>query len=204
MASSPEKIKSISDLRRLPRPFHPEIAFAGRSNVGKSSLINTILGRKIAPISGTPGKTRSIRFYPWTYRRLSMVLVDLPGYGWAKLPEAIRMKWRYLVEGYFADRPTLCGIVLVVDFRRGENNLDTQMTDWLHTKGMPYIVVASKADKISRSKRRDLLGQISRGTATPVEDIIPFSATTREGKAEIIKRFIQLCWSPDRLSHSAD
>lgn len=202
MPSTSERIISVSDLKRLPRPFHPEIAFAGRSNVGKSSLINTVMGRRIAPISGTPGKTRSIRFYPWTYRRSSMVLVDLPGYGWAKLPESIRMKWRYLVEGYFSDRPTLCGIVMVVDIRRGENDLDTQMADWLNTKGMPYIVVANKIDKISRSKRQELLSQISHGTATPVEDIIPFSANTREGKPEIMKRFVRLCDSTDRMSLS--
>jgi len=198
MPSSSGSIVSVSDLKNLPRPYNPEIAFAGRSNVGKSSLINTVLGRRIAPISGTPGKTRSIRFYPWTFKRFAMILVDLPGYGWAKLPESIRMKWRYLVEGYFSDRPSLCGIVLVVDIRRGENDLDIQMADWLNTKGMEYIVVANKVDKISRSKRRDLLGQIARGTATPLEDIIPFSSITKEGKQEVMKRFFALCAKKDR------
>ena len=108
------------------------------------------------------------------------------------------MKWRYLVEGYFSDRPSLCGIVLVVDIRRGENDLDIQMADWLNTKGMEYIVVANKVDKISRSKRRDLLGQIARGTATPLEDIIPFSSITKEGKQEVMKRFFALCAKKDR------
>jgi GTP-binding protein len=182
MCAEPRELKSCATLRDLPKPFHPEIAFAGRSNAGKSSLINGIVGRRIAPISNTPGKTRTLRLYLWQpARRLSLCLVDLPGYGWAQLPSEVRARWHPMVEGYLTTRPTLCGVVIVADLRRGCTPLDHDMAGWLRERGMPFIVVATKADKVSQSRRYGLTQQLAEGTGVPLGEIVQFSALTKEG-----------------------
>ncbi|MBN1424778.1 ribosome biogenesis GTP-binding protein YsxC [Candidatus Fermentibacteria bacterium] len=182
MPTLPVQLESCASLAQLPKPFHPEIAFAGRSNVGKSSLINAITGVRIAPVSRTPGKTRTLRLYLWhPPKGAAICLVDLPGYGWANLPGHVLARWHPLVEGYLAGRPTLRAVVLVADLRRGSTVLDHDMAVWLRGQGMPYLVVAAKADKISRSKRATLLDAIATATAVSAEDIIEFSTVTREG-----------------------
>lgn len=186
------KPRSIFKLKDLPAEFLPEIAFAGRSNVGKSSLINSLVGQRVAPISQTPGKTRSIRFYEYAFGKRRIGLIDLPGYGWAKLPESVRERWKELVEGYLIGRRVLRGVVLVVDIRRGENTLDSQMAEWLGVAGLPYIVVANKVDKIKRAQRDLLIGQIARGTQKPIQDIISYSTKSGKEKDRVLRRIQDL------------
>lgn len=182
MPEQTAELASCARLEQLPKPFHPEIAFAGRSNVGKSSLINVITGTRVAPVSRTPGKTRTIRLYLWhPPKGKALCLVDLPGYGWADLPGHVRAKWHPLVEGYLAARPSLRGVVLVADLRRGSTPLDHDMAVWLRGQGIPALVIASKADKVPRGQRAALLDALADGTGVPLDDIIQFSASTGEG-----------------------
>ena len=183
---------SVSRLRDLPKEFLPEVAFAGRSNVGKSSLINSIIGRNVAPISQVPGKTRSIRWYECTLRRRTLGLVDLPGYGWAKLPVSVRQQWKDLVEGYLIHRKTLLGVVLVTDLRRGENDLDHQMASWLNSAGIRYLVVANKADKIKRMQLGTLLEGVARGTLVRSQDVVACSSPRGDGKHLVIRWLLEL------------
>lgn len=179
--SQPPEPKSCASLADLPRPFHPEIAFVGRSNVGKSSLINVILSAWVAPVSRTPGKTRAIRLYLWHPPKGQPIrLVDLPGYGWADLPHHVRARWHPLVEGYLSTRTTLRGAVLVADLRRGGTDLDRDMAGWLRSRTMPYVVVASKADKVPRGRRAALREAMALATGVSAPDIIEFSVM-REG-----------------------
>ncbi|MCU0612203.1 MAG: ribosome biogenesis GTP-binding protein YihA/YsxC [Candidatus Eisenbacteria bacterium] len=180
--SEPIELRSCAALADLPKPFHGEIAFAGRSNVGKSSLINALLGRRLAPISRTPGKTRTLRLYLWSPEKGAPIcLVDLPGYGWARLPDRVRERWHPLVEGYLSQRPTLRGVVVVADLRRGCTEMDHAMAGWLRERDIPAVVIASKADKVPRGQRAALLQALADGTGVPRDDIIQFSAITGEG-----------------------
>ncbi len=185
-------IRTVRTLDELPKELFPEITFAGRSNVGKSSLINVVLGRALAPISRTPGKTRSLRFYESVLAGRRINLVDLPGYGWARLPDEFRERWKALVEGYLIQRAALKGVVLVTDLRRGHNVLDEQMAHWLRTMEMPYAVVATKVDKVPRGRRRALLGPLARGTGVETADVVEFSAKRGEGKRRVIKVLLDM------------
>lgn len=186
---------TASALKELPHERYPEIALAGRSNVGKSSLINTLVGRKLAPISRTPGKTRTLRFYATPLKGSDwLTLVDLPGYGWARLPLVMRQKWQHLVEGYLNQRSVLKGVALVTDLRRGSTELDRQMASWLRRQQLPYVVVATKVDKIRVSKRRRLVAELAEGAMAEQRDIVQFSATTGEGKKEAFAAFSRLAY----------
>jgi len=193
MHGEPVELKSCAGLKDLPKPFYPEIAFAGRSNAGKSSLINGIVGRRIAPISRTPGKTRTLRLYLWRpARRTALCLVDLPGYGWAHLPSHVRARWHPLVEGYLATRPTLHGVVIVADLRRGCTPLDQDMAGWLREHRIPAVVIATKVDKVPRSRRHALREELAVGTGVPFDEVIQFSALTKEGERVVRDALIAL------------
>ena len=143
-------IKSIVDVNQVPEPGYPEIAFAGRSNVGKSSLINTLLNRKkLALTSSSPGKTRLINFFDVNE---SLYLVDLPGYGFAKVSKTERKNWKRMIELYITGSAHLKGIIHLIDCKVGPTQLDLEMIDWLHHLQKPVLIVATKADKISKSK----------------------------------------------------
>jgi GTP-binding protein len=157
----------------------PEVAIAGRSNVGKSSLLNALTGRRgLARTSGTPGRTRQINFFLIDDR---LVLADLPGYGFAVGPEAERLAWGPLVEGYLRRRPTLRGVVVIVDVRRGIEAEERELLDFLAHVGRPAAIVATKLDKLGRGAARTAMTALARqaGGELPV---IGFSARTGEGR----------------------
>lgn len=159
----------------------PEIAFLGRSNVGKSSLINSLLRRKgLARTSNTPGRTQSINFF---LINESFYFVDLPGYGYAKVSKAMRQDWGKMAQEYLAQRDELVLSIQLVDSRHQPTALDLQLHEWLEFYGKNYIVVATKADKVSSNKLKKSLQEIKQ--AMPAGRIIPYSSTTGMGKEEL-------------------
>lgn len=169
---------------KVPDNRLPEVAFAGKSNVGKSSLINTLMNRKsLARISSKPGKTQTINFYNINQ---AMYLVDLPGYGYANVPESERAKWGKMVERYLHKSKQLKAVFLLVDIRHRPSANDRQMYDWIVYQGYRPIVVATKHDKLKKSQVQKCLQEVRDGLGMKAEDIlIPFSAQTRLGKEEI-------------------
>jgi GTP-binding protein len=170
----------------------PQIAFAGRSNVGKSSLINVLLGRtrkKLAHVSAQPGKTRLLNFYRVNDE---FFLVDLPGFGFARVPESVREEWRRLIEGYLARPDGPVAVVHLVDARRDATDYDLQMLDYLARVQLPALVVLTKVDKLSRSKRaRDLPKLIEKLGVDP-EQVVQFSAKTGEGRETLLEALAHL------------
>lgn len=143
-------LKSAVKREDYPPPIYPEVAVVGRSNVGKSSIINAILGRNIAKVSSSPGKTRLINFF---LVNDNFYFVDLPGYGFAKVSKAEREKWRKMIERYFHTRENLKNVVLLVDSRHKPTQLDIMMKEWLEALGIPFIVVGTKMDKLNQSEK---------------------------------------------------
>lgn len=175
--------KSVFEPGQLPEPGVPEIAFAGRSNVGKSSLINTLLNRKgLAKTSSTPGRTQSINFIEVNK---SFFFVDLPGYGYAKVPDTVKKKWRHLIDSYLTDRKALGLVILIIDARRDPMDPEAQFADWLQLQGTPCIAVLTKCDKLNRSTCRKSLDCWQK--FLNVAMILPFSAVTGEGKTQLWK-----------------
>ncbi|GBC81861.1 putative GTP-binding protein EngB [bacterium HR10] len=172
---------SVYRLEDLPREEKPEIVFLGRSNVGKSSVINSLLRmRNLARTSSTPGRTRGIYFYAINER---FYFVDLPGYGYAEVPHAMRRAWRTLIEGYLANRPQIRLSLLIVDARHEPTPLDLQMREWLDFHHRPYIVVLTKADKLSAHEVKRSVERAAR--VFPEVRIIPYSARTGLGRDEV-------------------
>ncbi len=162
----------------LPPPGPPEIAFAGRSNVGKSRAINALAGRRaLARTSKTPGRTQTINFYALGD---AARLVDLPGYGYARVPRALRMQWRELVGAYLGAAKTLVGVVLLMDSRHPLTSLDEQLIDWLGEARL--LVLLTKADKLSRSAQQQVLAQVSQRLRR--HQVTLFSSVTRQGVDE--------------------
>ncbi|OPL16234.1 MAG: GTP-binding protein [delta proteobacterium MLS_D] len=165
----------------------PEVAFAGRSNVGKSSVINTVLGRKrLARTSGTPGRTQQINFF---LVRRAAHFVDLPGYGFARVPRAVKEQWGPMVEEYLQTRQNLKLVVVILDIRRDTSPEDRTLIDWLVHYGIPHRFVLTKADKLSKSaaaaRRRDLAKPLQ----VPADELILFSARTGQGRSELLAAF---------------
>lgn len=162
----------------------PEIAFAGKSNVGKSSLINTLMNRKsYARISGKPGKTQTINFY--NINR-ALYLVDLPGYGYAKVSEQEKQKWGQMVERYLHGSKQLRAVFLLIDIRHEPSANDKMMYDWIVDQGYPPIIIATKLDKIKRSQQDKQVKAIRQGLSLPSGTaVIPFSSVTKQGRDEI-------------------
>ena len=179
-------ITSSSSLSTCPPALLPEVAFVGRSNVGKSSLLNSLLGRTgLAKTSNTPGKTRLINFFLVDD---SYYFVDLPGYGYAKVPEVLRKRWASMIEGYLSHRETLRVVIVLLDARHLPSLADQQMKDWLDHYHRPAIFVATKIDKISRNQKTRAVEMIRQELKLKEEDpIIPFSAKTNEGCHEILR-----------------
>jgi len=180
IVKSAEFITSAVKPEQYPDARLPEVAFAGRSNVGKSSLINTLVNRKrLVKTSSTPGRTQLINFF---LVNDSLCLVDLPGYGYARVPAAIRRKWGPMIETYLKGRPTLAAVVLILDIRRVPGVEEQNFIDWLKLYQRPPILVLTKADKLSKTKQKKQMRAI--GAVLGVEDseLILFSAKSRLGK----------------------
>lgn len=169
---------------KLPQNTHPEFAFAGKSNVGKSSLINALMNRKsLARTSAQPGKTQTINFY---HVNDCVYFVDLPGYGYAKVSQEAKAKWGKMIEGYLKKSKMLKGVFLLVDIRHEPSGNDKTMYDWIVYNGFSPIVVATKLDKINRSQVQKHVKMLRGGLGMEKEDVlIPFSAQTKQGREEI-------------------
>ena len=181
--------------KQFPREGLPQIAISGRSNVGKSSLVNTLLGRKsLARVSSAPGKTITVNFYDIDKK---MFLVDLPGYGYAKRSFEDKQKWSALTDGYFTKNPNidlLKGVVQLVDSRIGLTKDDVDMINWLIESEIPFIVVATKVDKLNATNRKNNLTQLREDLHFGDDDVlVPFSSQTKEGKEELWREIFRLC-----------
>ena len=177
-------LESAAGANQFPDLVMPEIAFAGRSNVGKSTLINSLLTRKkLVKTSSTPGKTRLINFF---LINEIFCLVDLPGYGFAKVPAEMRESWRNLIETYLSRRDNLRGVVLIIDIRHGPTAQDRQLKSWLDFYQRPMLVVASKSDKLSRGKCASQLQKIKKDLELP-QLPLPHSSLNKVGRGQIWK-----------------
>ena len=173
-----------------PDSLLPEVAFAGRSNVGKSSLLNTLVRRKsFARVSRTPGRTREINFFRVNN---NFVLVDLPGYGYARISKEKKAEWRPMIESYLRRTTQLRGIVLLLDIRREPSEDDRAMLDFLAEVEVPTIVALTKTDKLSKAAARESAVEIARALALEAEQVIPFSAHTGEGRVELLEAITSL------------
>lgn len=179
--------RSCSRPGDFPASGWPEIAFVGRSNVGKSSLLNLLLGRRgLARVSGTPGKTQTINFVVVDQK---YYFVDLPGYGYARVPRAVQQAWRPLIDAYLAGRPELRAVVLILDPRHPPSELDHTMHEWLRAYDILEIVVATKADQVPRGRRRSMHDQIAAAFNLSPDQAPTFvSAHTGEGRDDLWSR----------------
>ncbi|MDD9303579.1 MAG: YihA family ribosome biogenesis GTP-binding protein [Desulfobacter sp.] len=179
-----EFVKSAVKPAHYPEYDFPEIAFAGRSNVGKSSLINTLIQRKnMVKTSSRPGCTQLINFF-LVNEALSMV--DLPGYGYAKVSKKVRAQWQPMIERYLSARNNLMGLVLLIDIRRDVRAEEFELAKWLESHEMPYLVVLTKADKLSKTKQAKQLEAICSQLNREKNGVILFSAKTRKGRETIM------------------
>ena len=166
-----------------PEPTLPEVAFAGRSNVGKSSLINVLVHRKkLARVSNTPGRTREINFFSVNGE---FILADLPGYGYARVSKERKASWRPLIEGYLRGSPSLRGVVQLLDARRSPSDDDLQMLEFLARVGTPSIIIATKVDKLPKAERTTRIEALAREAGVELEQVIPFSAVSGEGRDDL-------------------
>jgi GTP-binding protein len=177
-----------------PPPDLPEVAFAGRSNVGKSSLLNQLVHRKkMARVSNTPGRTREINFFKVND---TFMLVDLPGYGYAKASKEQRAGWRPLIEGYLRSSPELRGIVQLLDARHDPTRDDVQMLDFLAELEIPTVVALTKMDKLAAREREARVSELSALVGLDSEQIVPFSAVTGAGRNELAEAILGLLAQP--------
>ncbi len=177
---SAEFVTSATRPSQYPPADLPEIAFAGRSNVGKSSLINTLVNRKrLVKTSSTPGRTQLINFFNINE---NLVFVDLPGYGYARVPAAVQKKWGPMIETYLSTRSTLKAVVLIMDIRRTPGAREMDLLYWLDYHGIAVIRVLTKTDKLAKTKQAKQHAAIAQTLGIEKEDIILFSAKNRNGK----------------------
>ena len=179
-------LAAAMDVAHFPAPSLPEVAFLGRSNVGKSSVINSLLGSKLAKTSSTPGRTRSINFFEirWAGKPQPEVLfTDLPGYGYAKISREISSTWPSFIEPYLNERPTLALCIALIDVNIPSQESDKQLLNYLATSGRPFLIVATKSDKLSNNQLRNAMQLIVRDY--PNARVLPFSARTGDGKEKL-------------------
>ena len=196
-------LKSVASLEQAPASAG-EIAFAGRSNTGKSSSINALIGRRLAHVSKTPGRTRLINYYALGAERF---IVDLPGYGYARVPEAVSAPWEALLGGYLRTRAPLRGLAVVMDVRQPMTVLDKRLLEWFRPTGKPVHVLLTKADKLSREAARKILREVERDLAAllPVASVQLFSSLRKTGLEEAAAVFRRwLAGGPPRPADLAD
>jgi len=190
---SAEFVTSAVKPAQYPAPEFPEIAFAGRSNVGKSSLINTLVNRKrLVKTSTTPGRTQLINFF---IVNTDLMLVDLPGYGYAKVPAAVKKQWGPMIETYLSGRPSLKAVVLLMDLRRTPGVEELAFMDWLQQYGVASVPVLTKADKLSKTEQIKQRKRIADALERTVESLILFSAKTGLGRETIWRQLEDLIGS---------
>lgn len=182
-------VKSIFNIIDKPFPYLPEFAFVGRSNVGKSSLINSLTKRKkLAHISNTPGKTRSINYFKINDL---FYLVDLPGYGFAKISKSERKKWKIMIENYLLQSKELRYLFVLTDIRHGPQELDLQLIEWLKINDISFKIIATKADKLSKNKIYQNLTKLYKPVVSNLNDIFIFSAISELGRQELLQFIIK-------------
>ena len=193
---SPSRIGEVEFAGAIGRPGQAppaalrQVAIAGRSNVGKSSLVNAIVGRKkIARVSGTPGKTREINFYAIDGR---FHLVDLPGYGFARAPDSVRDAWKKLIEHFLSGNELLDGLVLLLDARRGVQAADRQLLEYLGANDIPVLVALTKIDKLNRSGQARAVSEVRRELGLPSDQVLATSARTGQGVETLQKSLLAL------------
>jgi GTP-binding protein len=177
---------SAMDANQFPAPTLPEIAFLGRSNVGKSSVINSLVGAKLAKTSSTPGRTRSINFFElrWAGKpRPELIFTDLPGYGYAKISREISSQWPAFIEPYLEHRPSLALCLVLVDVNVPAQESDQQLLKFLSSAGRPFLIVGTKSDRLSGNQLRNSLQGLAR--EHPQARIVPFSAKSAAGREEL-------------------
>jgi GTP-binding protein len=179
-------LMSASDVSHFPAPALPEVAFLGRSNVGKSSVINSLLGTKIAKTSSTPGRTRSINFFEirWPGKpQAELIFTDLPGYGYAKISREVSARWPEFIEPYLKDRPNLSLCLALVDASVPPQTSDEQLIEFLKTSERTFLIVATKSDRLSGNQLQNALRALTQAFST--SNVLPFSARTGAGKNEL-------------------
>jgi len=177
---------SATDAAHFPLPGPPEVAFLGRSNVGKSSLINSLLGEKLAKTSSTPGRTRSINFFQ--VRRAGkpapeLLFADLPGYGYAKISREISAEWPTFIEPYLEHRPSLVLSIVLIDSNIPPQRSDEQLIEWLRAKGRSFVVVGTKSDRVSNNQLQNSIRKLAEHFQ--IDRILPYSTKTGAGKNEL-------------------
>ena len=185
---------SALDASHFPKPGPPEVAFLGRSNVGKSSLINSLLGEKLAKTSSTPGRTRSINFF--AVRRAGrsgpeVIFADLPGYGYAKLSKEISAEWPKFIEPYLEAREPLALSIVLVDTNIPPQEKDTQLVEWLRFRQRPFVIVGTKSDRISNNTLNNSLRTLKSAFGT--DTILPYSTKTGTGRNELWRHIAEAC-----------
>ncbi|MCX5864252.1 MAG: ribosome biogenesis GTP-binding protein YihA/YsxC [Deltaproteobacteria bacterium] len=179
-----EFVKSAYKMAQLPEEPLPEIAFAGRSNVGKSSLINRLVNRNgLVKVSSRPGKTQSLNYFIVDAK---LYLVDLPGYGFAKVSKKLQDEWQGLVTEYLSTSPTLRCVVVLIDIRHLLKAQDRELVEWLRSKGRPFIIVYTKRDKLSNNEQAKQAASLDAALGLSKQDRVLFSAKTGDGKAELM------------------
>lgn len=182
-------VTSASDVRHFPAPVLPEVAFLGRSNVGKSSVINSLLGSKVAKTSSTPGRTRAINFFEirWAGKpSAELVFTDLPGYGYAKISREVSQRWPEFIEPYLRERSNLALCLALIDVSVPVQESDKQLVDFLTKSSRPFVIVGTKSDRLSGNQLRNSLHRLEDDFSAG--NIVPYSARSGDGKEELWKR----------------
>jgi GTP-binding protein len=194
LIKSVEFVTSAVRASQFPATDLPEFAFAGRSNVGKSSLINTLVNRKkLVKTSSTPGKTRLINFFRVND---ALMFVDLPGYGYARVPEAERRSWQPMIEGYLAVRENLQAVIVILDMRRTPGAEEIQLLEWLEQRGLTAILVITKSDKLSKTARKKQIQIIADTLSADPEELLVFSSKSRQGWDALWSAIVDLAQPP--------
>jgi GTP-binding protein len=201
-------LAAATDAAHFPAPGLPEIAFLGRSNVGKSSVINSLVGSKLARTSSTPGRTRSINFFEirWPGKpQPELIFADLPGYGYAKISREISQEWPKFIEPYLDQRPTLALCVALIDANVPPQDSDRQLLSFLHAAGREFLLVATKSDRLSNNQLHNALRTLAE--EYPSAHLVPYSAKTGAGRDELwkrIRRGAQSMATPGALGAAVD
>ena len=195
-------ITSMKDYGEFATKGCPEVAFAGKSNVGKSSMINKVTNRnKLARTSATPGKTRLINVYQINEE---VNFIDLPGYGFAKVSKTEKLSWGKMMQNYFATTEDLCHVFHLVDIRHEPTQEDCEMNTFLCQAGIPFTVIATKADKISRGARMKHIAAICRGLYVQPWQVIPFSSEDGTGREEILAKIEEVCYEVEEIEDGGE